>query len=242
MPIEWVAHRGYAGRHPENTLAAVRAAVELGATWIEIDVQVSRDGHVVLFHDRTLDRVCGVSGAVHERDLAELRALHVHEPDRLGPDSAREPLTALDEVVDLVAAHPDVRLFVEVKRVAIENHGLEETWRAVHEALRPVERQAILISFSFPIMWQAKGKLPLGFILDEWKDADCDGLKELSPEYVFCNFTKIPDDADLSAPWRWVVYEVVDAELAARFHDRGVDLIETFELEDMRAAFAEETS
>lgn len=242
MPIELVAHRGYAGRYPENTLAAVRAALELGARWIEIDVQVSRDGHVVLFHDRTLERVCGEPGAVHERSLEELRALTVDESDRLGEQAERVPVAALSEVVELVHVHPETRLFVEVKRVAIENHGLERVWELVRRELEPIREQAILISFSFPLMWEAKGQLPLGFIVDEWKDYRCPGLQELSPEFVFCNYTKIPDDADLSAPWKLVVYEVVDADRARALHARGAELIETFELESLADALQEESA
>src|SRR5690349_22032690 len=62
-----VAHRGWAAKFPENTVPAVAAALEAGATWAEVDVQLSSDGRPVLFHDRTLERMCGAAGAVHQR-------------------------------------------------------------------------------------------------------------------------------------------------------------------------------
>ncbi|TMB12920.1 MAG: glycerophosphodiester phosphodiesterase, partial [Deltaproteobacteria bacterium] len=51
-----IAHRGASGTSPENTLAAFRRAAELGADMIELDVQVTRDGAVVVIHDYTLER------------------------------------------------------------------------------------------------------------------------------------------------------------------------------------------
>lgn len=72
-----IAHRGLHSRDksvPENSLAAFRRAVEAGYG-IELDVQLSKDGEVVVFHDDTLDRVCGVHARVDELTLAELRAL-----------------------------------------------------------------------------------------------------------------------------------------------------------------------
>jgi len=57
-----VAHRGYPARLPENTLPSIEAAVQAGARYIEVDVQLSRDGEVILFHDRDLHRLCGQAG------------------------------------------------------------------------------------------------------------------------------------------------------------------------------------
>ncbi|MEK7733824.1 MAG: glycerophosphodiester phosphodiesterase family protein [Pseudomonadota bacterium] len=65
-PPELVAHRGYTLLYPENTLSAVRGAIEAGGRYVEVDIQLSRDEVPVLFHDHTLKRLCGVDGAVHE--------------------------------------------------------------------------------------------------------------------------------------------------------------------------------
>lgn len=71
----YYAHRGLHDNEagvPENSLAAFRAAVEKGYG-TELDVQLSSDGYVVVFHDDTLDRICGVHGNVSDHPLAELR-------------------------------------------------------------------------------------------------------------------------------------------------------------------------
>lgn len=74
-----IAHRGLHSRDksvPENSLSAFRAAAEAGYA-IELDVQLSKDGEVVVFHDDTLDRVCSVHARVDELTLAELKALRL---------------------------------------------------------------------------------------------------------------------------------------------------------------------
>ncbi len=69
------AHRGASAHAPENTLAAFRLAVELGADAIELDAKLTSDGEVVVIHDQTLERTTGVSGRVNESSLVELRRL-----------------------------------------------------------------------------------------------------------------------------------------------------------------------
>jgi glycerophosphoryl diester phosphodiesterase len=75
MATEVIAHRGASGTAPENTLPAFRRAEELGADMIELDVQLTRDGHPVVIHDRTLDRTTSGRGAVRRRTLAEIGLL-----------------------------------------------------------------------------------------------------------------------------------------------------------------------
>jgi len=69
------AHRGFAAVAPENTLAALELAWRAGATVAEIDVQLTRDGHVVLMHDRSVARTTNGSGFVADLTRAELQAL-----------------------------------------------------------------------------------------------------------------------------------------------------------------------
>lgn len=81
------AHRGLHvsdGSVPENSLAAFRRAAEAGYG-VELDVQLSKDGEVVVFHDDTLERVCGVNARVDEMTFAELRALRLNGTDETIP-------------------------------------------------------------------------------------------------------------------------------------------------------------
>lgn len=76
MPARGIcAHRGASDTHPENTLAAFREAIRLGAHMIEFDVALSKDGKLVLVHDATVDRTTDGEGPVSELTLAELKKL-----------------------------------------------------------------------------------------------------------------------------------------------------------------------
>jgi len=76
MPTRGIcAHRGVSDSHPENTIAAFREAIRLGAHMIELDVALSSDGKLVLMHDHTVDRTTNGSGRVEELTLAELKKL-----------------------------------------------------------------------------------------------------------------------------------------------------------------------
>src|SRR5579859_6338194 len=72
-PPAIIGHRGAAGLAPENTLAAIRAAAAAGARWVELDVQLTRDGVPVLLHDSTLERTTDGEGKVGDADLDALR-------------------------------------------------------------------------------------------------------------------------------------------------------------------------
>ena len=76
MPTRGIcAHRGASDTHPENTIAAFREAIRLGAHMIEFDVALTGDGALVLLHDATLDRTTNGTGPVSARSLGELQAL-----------------------------------------------------------------------------------------------------------------------------------------------------------------------
>ncbi|RME63206.1 MAG: hypothetical protein D6790_05070 [Caldilineae bacterium] len=73
--VEIIAHRGASAHAPENTLAAFRRAVDAGAGWLEMDVQMSADGALVVIHDATVDRTTNGVGRVADLTLADLQAL-----------------------------------------------------------------------------------------------------------------------------------------------------------------------
>ena len=70
-----IAHRGFSGIYPENTMLSFRKALELGVDAIELDVQLSKDGEVMIFHDEGLMRTTGENGLLMERTCSELKTL-----------------------------------------------------------------------------------------------------------------------------------------------------------------------
>src|SRR5579872_1764811 len=105
------AHRGDSAAAPENTLAALAAAWQAGATVAEIDVRMTRDGELVLMHDRTLDRTTDGHGPVSQHSLAELKALDAGK--WFAPAFAGEPIPRLDQVLHW--ARGKIGLLVELK-------------------------------------------------------------------------------------------------------------------------------
>ena len=112
------AHRGASGEAPENTLAAFRRAMALGIEYIELDAHVSRDGHVVVIHDATLERTTNGSGTVREQTLAQLQQWDAGY--RFSPDGGeRFPFRATGVTVptlsEVFQQCPDVKFTVEIK-------------------------------------------------------------------------------------------------------------------------------
>src|SRR6185369_16562420 len=75
QPVVAIAHRGEHRRHPENTMAAYRAAYDAGADFIETDVRTTSDGKLVIMHDASVDRCTNGHGEVASMTLAEIRKL-----------------------------------------------------------------------------------------------------------------------------------------------------------------------
>jgi len=106
-----IAHRGDRSRAPENTVSAVRMALEARPDLIEVDVRLSSDGHPVVIHDQELDRTTSGVGDVSAHTLAELRALDAG--GWFAPEFAGEPLPTLQEMWEATAGR--TRLAVELK-------------------------------------------------------------------------------------------------------------------------------
>jgi len=236
-----VAHRGYPRRYPENTLIGIEAALKRGARFVEVDVQLSVDRRPVLFHDRDLRRMCGVEGGVHERTLGELRELRASEPRTFGDVFSDVRLATLEEFVALLADHTDVTAFVEIKRIALERHGVDAVAAVVLERLQPLSGRAVVISFSRQVLREARrrGWTELGFILGEWSHAARVEAAGLAPAYLLCDVRKMPWLGDVHQPdCRVAVYDVVHPRRAKRWAARGADLIETFAIGEMLDHFA----
>ena len=106
-----IAHRGDSAHRPENTLASFAGALEVGATVVELDVQLTADGHVVVIHDPTLDRTTTGRGEVRRLTLAEVRAVSAGYPDRFGGAYADERVPSLSEAMALLRGR--ARVLVE---------------------------------------------------------------------------------------------------------------------------------
>lgn len=109
--VSIVAHRGDSGAYPENTLLALRKALEVGVDMIEVDVHLTKDRGLVLIHDPTVNRTSNGRGKVCDLTFAEIRKLDAGS--WMSPQFAVERMPTLAEAVAVVPR--DVRLNVHVK-------------------------------------------------------------------------------------------------------------------------------
>jgi glycerophosphoryl diester phosphodiesterase len=137
MQVSTVAHRGASGYAPEHTLASYRMGINMGADYIEIDLQLTRDGELVAMHDETVDRTTDGTGWISDLSLAELKRLdagswfNVRYPMYAREEYASERVPTLREVFE--AFGDETRYLLETKKPEI-NPGLEEKmWELVEE-------------------------------------------------------------------------------------------------------------
>ncbi len=117
------AHRGFSGKAPENTLPAFTKALEVGVTGIELDVQLSKDGEVMVIHDEKIDRTTNGNGFLKEFTKDELKKLDAG--NWFDSEYAGTTIPTLPEVLELIKNYP-ITLNIELKTGNCEYPGLEE--------------------------------------------------------------------------------------------------------------------
>lgn len=157
-PVEIVAHRGASAEAPENTLAAVELAWQLGADAVEIDVQLSRDGHLAVIHDPTLNRTAGIEGRVSDMLMSDLRNTDVGASK--GEPWQGEMISALPDILATIPAGR--RLYVELK-----GDDLSEAPPQMIDALQRdlaaasiAPDSVVVISFSAALLGAVREALP----------------------------------------------------------------------------------
>lgn len=141
-----IAHRGDSAQRPENTLASFESALALGAEFLELDVQLTRDGHAVVLHDGTLDRTTDGHGPVAAVTLAQLRQLSAGYAQRFGASYAAERVPTLAEVLAL--ARGRARVMIEVKKESVSELG-QALEAKVLEVVRDGRMAADVVLVSF---------------------------------------------------------------------------------------------
>src|SRR5256885_9558949 len=141
-----IAHRGASGNAPENTMAAFKKAVALGANFIETDLQLSRDARLVAIHDATVNRTTNGQGTVHDMTLTELRRLDAGSG--FGSEFAGERIPTLDEILAFSKKH-DVVFYLEIKPGG--------SWGGAHALIGALREsgeipRAVVISFDAAIV------------------------------------------------------------------------------------------
>ncbi|MBT2662054.1 glycerophosphodiester phosphodiesterase family protein [Bacillus sp. ISL-45] len=156
--FDTVAHRGAAGYAPENTIAAFDMGLEMKADYIEIDVQRSKDGKLVIIHDTTVDRTTDGTGKVGELTLEELRSLDAGSFK--GEQFAGEKIPTFEEILDRY--HGKIGILIELKAPQLYPGIEEEVTQELKERNldKPQNDKIIIQSFNFESMKKIDALLP----------------------------------------------------------------------------------
>jgi len=166
-----IAHRGFSGQHPENTLRAFRAAEALGVDMVECDVHASADGALIVIHDANLERTTNGLGPVREKTLAQLQALDA---------GAGERLPTLEELLEAIK----LPVVVEVKA-----RGAVEPLLALYRRQPELAQRLWPISFGHALIRELTERIPgltagvlyAGTPVEPWTLAESAGAKILLP-------------------------------------------------------------
>lgn len=160
------AHRGYSGKYPENTMIAFKKALECGVDGIELDVQLTKDGEVVIIHDETIDRTTTGKGFVVDYTYEELEKFDASFKFK---DLGFNKIPTLREYFQLVKDY-DIVTNVELKTGINEYLGIEKkVWELIKEY--NLEKKVIISSFNhFSVMRMKKiaPQLKYGFLSEDW--------------------------------------------------------------------------
>lgn len=239
-----VAHRGGAALAPENTMAAFRHAPMFSVDAIELDVQMSRDGHVIVFHDETVERLTHGRGNILDLDLAYLRGLDVAAHFSGGwPEPQRIP--ALTEVLAF-ARQARLQMYIEVKPglregVYVRYPGIAEA--VVKDVLAAgMLDQVLIMSFDWEVLPHIKTLAPGATTCtlvseDVWNPHARAALAELVTRVRANGCEWVNIDYELFTPempdffhahgLRLGVWTVNDAAGLQRLADAGVDSLTT---------------
>jgi glycerophosphoryl diester phosphodiesterase len=168
-----IAHRGFKGVAPENTLLAFQKALEIGVDGIELDVHLSLDGHIMVIHDDTVDRTTNGKGFVNKLSLLELKSYQIQE---------NQTIPTLQEVFELVNKKCIINIELKGKGTAepvlnlIEKYVNEYQWNYNHFLVSSFDWNALqqlrLLNDKIPIGVLTQTDLDLAFSFAKFMKAE----------------------------------------------------------------------
>ena len=212
------AHRGASEYAPENTFSSFYMGLLMGANGIETDVRRSKDGTLILFHDRNLERVMGKEGAAEDYTYDELVTFRVKHPQ-----SGREDIVVrLEDFLHYFSAH-DLTLAIELKGEGIE----ADTYALIKKY--GLEDRAIVTSFRLDYLINLKKLYPeasLGYLTEDFDEELLSKMKEIGIGQLCPRATNLT--AEKVAAWHGLGFNVrawgvKDALLMKHACECGVD-------------------
>ncbi|MEF9951985.1 MAG: glycerophosphoryl diester phosphodiesterase membrane domain-containing protein [Clostridium sp.] len=221
--VEVTAHRGSSISAPENSKSAVELAILEGADYAEIDVMLTKDKHVVLFHDNNLKRIDGTERRIKDMTLKEVRG--VDNGSYFSKEYKGEKIPTLKEILEL--AKGSIKLNIELKTVSSNDQLPEEVAKVIKEA--KMDKQVVVSSLDYDALKVFKTCLPVvdvGYIVTfGFGDLTKLDVDFLSMEYGMVSKKRIYDLHSIGKKVHvWTLNTVGEVEKAI---EMGVDNIIT---------------
>lgn len=226
-----VGHRGAKASSPENTLPAIEEAHAQGATWVEFDAKLTKDGVPILMHDETLDRCTDGKGNVADHTLAQIRALDAGA--WFGPRFKGTKVPTLEEAMALMAKL-GMGFNIEIKPCPGREAETARVSCALVERLWPKSAPVpIVSSFKAKSLEAAKtdfARLPRGYLAEELTGDWLGAVKALDCATIHPGFRKLTQAqvrAAKDAGYPVLVWTVNEAPKARELVSWGVDALIT---------------
>lgn len=145
--FEIISHRGASGVAPENTMSAVMASENAEADYIEVDVHLTKDNHVVALHDKTVDRTTDGTGSIRSLTLAEVKQLDAGS--WFSPEFSQEKIPTLEEI--FIAVGNKTKIIIELKLGNNDYIGIEQQIVDLTKKYK-LEERVIVKSFDTKIL------------------------------------------------------------------------------------------
>ena len=178
------AHRGASQYTPENTFLAFYIGIFMGANGIETDVQMTKDGVLVLFHDDTIERLTGESGGISDYTLEELQKFTFEK------NGLKDKIVVFQDFLEQFGWR-DITFAIEIKQRGIESQ-IADMIRKYH-----MVKKTVVTSFKFDCIQKIKAYAPelhIGWLKMDFTEEDLDVLKAMGAEEVCPHATSVTAD------------------------------------------------
>ncbi len=232
-----VAHRGDSARAPENTTAAFQRAIAAGIPMIELDIQLSKDGELIVIHDPTLERTTNGTGMVHAHTVTHLKQLDAGS--WFAPEFANQRLLLLPEALEQLLPHSYVN--IEIKPPVLPEHFPLKVQRAA-EIVQALDAFPFILFSSFhypslqwlhhhfpaahtaPIRIPGDRTLPSKLLrqyhgaafVAELHSLSAEDLEDIAHHHIFAAYYTINSEADL--------YRAIEQHATALVSDNAVHI------------------
>jgi glycerophosphoryl diester phosphodiesterase len=230
-----VARRGNSHEFPDNTLAALRSAIQLGARFIELDVHVSADGTPLVVNDRELAKVANFENLTAE----QLGTLDAGQPSRFGDRFNDARIASLEATLSILEGRPEITAFIMIGRACVHKFGREHVISRVMRPLKPVRSRCVLGSADLATVHTARtmASYPIAWVLSGHDNHTRLKYEALQPDYLFCDQVFLPAEGALwRGPWRWVIHDVNDLETVLALAARGAQFVGTRQVRSLSEA------